>query len=351
MNSARNNLYKQWAHFALIILSIQLIQVARSNASSDLYPGKKLEPSLAASCASGTIVAVSYPMKDQSEKEALVLLMGTSSSVTRNPDFPYANRANGLDEIFSSDVVAVESSWLKLEGIHVFRHFSDVISTSASSQWTILGSSAVSCMTGLASDVDYLSRILQKQVDGNRIVYETHQSATNQASHHSLAVKLVQKLSNILQEATQYQDSRPYGIQALVVGVAPLVTTNHPFDSNNQRAQRRQRLNLWTLDPTGGFRHWGAATAIGRKAVPVRQQLHRLLSEGGAPENASKALHVCLQACLEATQEPIRYEALLVWVTSSGDIAIGTIDPKLVKDCQDAVLKEMADSNSHGKTI
>jgi len=114
---------------------------------------------------------------------------------------------------------------------------------------------AVSCMTGLVSDVDHLSSCLQQYAETHRFVYEYDdytaldhhnndaddndndddekeilETTSQYVSGTSIASRLgqrlsllsvVQKLARLLREATLWQGERPFGVQALLVGPNP----------------------------------------------------------------------------------------------------------------------------------
>jgi 20S proteasome alpha/beta subunit len=188
-------------------------------------------------------------------------------------------------------------------------------------------------MTGLASDVDYLSRTLQKQANVHRTIYE--------ASHALATLKVVRNLADLLQEAVQWQGGRPFGVQALVVGMDRTVSNT---------ATATTRLNLFSLDPSGGFRHWGSATAIGRGAQQVRKHLYESLisKKKQAPSNGKGALDEAMRACMTAMREASynldldQYEALFVWTEADGQtMRVATIDPDQVQECQQMLQKEL----------
>jgi 20S proteasome alpha/beta subunit len=288
----------------LIILSLQ----ANAHGSS---PIRNLEPSWAASSAQGTTIAVSYPIGSKDNEVGgvgVVLLM-------RSP-VP----ARSIEALSSEEEAS--SSWVELDGLRVVQHAVDTLTTAdASRRWTPLGS-ALCCMTGLASDVDYLSRALQKQVDLHRTIYG--------GSHPLTTLKIVRKLATLLQEAAQYQGGRPYGVQALIVG------------------QDRSSLNIFTLDPSGGFRHWDCATAIGRSAQQAKKHLHESLSSNKVPQDGSKALEEAIRASIKAMREASldpaadRYEALLVrTIKTNRELCVATIDPDQVNKCRERLQKEI----------
>jgi 20S proteasome alpha/beta subunit len=277
------------------------VQGSTSAASLAATPIRNFEPSWAASAAQGTTVALSYPIVREGRiSEGIILLLRSQSTSTKKIPTPDERGPPTL-------------TWIEHEGLQVSLQAPDLITSyEASQRWTLLGTTALCCMTGLASDVDYLARVLQKQVDVHRIIYE--------GSRRMPVLQIVRSLAELLQEAASYQGGRPYGIQSLIIG------------------RSNRRLMLYTLDPSGGYRQWGTATAIGRHAQSIRQQLSKALSEG-PPTSGPVALEIALRASLQALRDELvntgadHYQALLVW-EADGHMCVGTIDPQQVRDCQ-----------------
>jgi len=265
-------------------------------------PIQNFEPSWAAASAQGTTIALSYSRQNENGGHGIVVLLRSPSGTSDS----------GLS---SADADALpKSNWIKVDGLRVSQQSSDKLQRSDTSpRWTMLGKEALCCMTGLTSDVDYLSRVLQKQLDVHRIIYEENLDMP--------ALKVVRSLASLLQEAAQNRGGRPYGIQSLIVG----------------RSSTRSSLHLYSLDPSGGFRHWGSATAIGRNAQTVRKQLHKAISNE-MPSSGGKGLETALRSSLDAMREAFvnvesdYYEALVVW-QDDGQLCVGVIDPEQVQDC------------------
>ena len=281
-------------------------------------PIRSWDPSWAASCAQGTVVAVSYRTTKTSnaeESHGLVLLTRSTQSPTPTTTKEKDSAANRAVQVDGLRVLPVAMG--------------SVVASDVSRRWTPLGATALCCMTGLASDVDYLSRALQKQADHHQTVYE--------ASHHLATLKLVRALASMLQGATQWQGGRPYGVQAVLIGLD------------------QQSLGIFSLDPSGGFRHWGAATAIGRGATQVRKHLYESLSQQDmtvvTTSGAEAALEHAMRACAKATKEASldlnaeHYDAIVVRTGKrNGPLRVATVDPQQLRECQDAINKEMVDS-------
>jgi 20S proteasome alpha/beta subunit len=307
---------------------------SNSIASAQTSPIRNWDPSWAASSAQGTVVAVSYVRKVTPDKDGhgVVVLM---RSPTARKDAPSSTSTSTSIPSNKGDG-ATSTTAVTVDGLTVFPHATNIMTAADSSRrWTPIGSTAICCMTGLASDIDYLSRTLQKQANVHRTVYESN--------HPQATLKVVKNLAAMLQDAVQYKEGRPFGVQALVVGL-----------DRTQSSSSKSRLNLFSLDPSGGFRHWGSATAIGRGAQQVRKHLYESLvvsskskKEDEVSSNGKKALEDALRACLTAMREAShnldsdQYQAIFVWTEGDGQMRVATIDPDQVHECQQMLQKEL----------
>lgn len=274
---------------------------ARTNVPSSLpvSPVANWEPSWAASSAHGTTVAVKF-----GSGEGCVVLLRSSSAaapvapITTTED-PLASliptrthrSSNKGDSGSGNGTIRVGPFNLPLWMEHddsnspeadnaAYHYYSSSNSDGASSRvasdrgskrWAWLGSDVLTFWTGLASDVDHAVAVLQHRWDNHRLIYEA-------APDHPLGTGMaVRTVATLLSAAAQVSHGRPYGIQCLVVGLAPYPPPPlHPA-FNRLTASSSPVLQFVTLDPGGGYRHWGAATAIGRGADRVRRHLHAQL--------------------------------------------------------------------------
>jgi len=277
----------------------------------------------------------------------------------------------------------------------------------ASPRWTLIdgggggddgggcGGGAHCCllaMTGLASDADHLTRIVQHHADVHRIVYDDAGGVGGGSSHFFGPGHAVKHLQEALYQATKWNDGgRPFGVQALVVG------TSAPSSSSS-----RPPASSWvvaTVDPSGGYRHWGVATAIGRNARQIRKQLAECLSllsssqpkpeghekhgddtpsakvrnEPTCPASATEALGVALRASMRADDPPSAdgkgdddddpkhtYQALLLQLLrkrkGNGNasrirhaIRVGIIDPDQVGSIRKAIRSDEREKKIEAK--
>lgn len=301
-------------------LQVHFLASASSGAATTTAtsPIPNWDPSWTASCVQSTIVAVTCTLQDDSI--AVVVLFSSSGSSSRKSDGDDSTTAKKL---FTNDT---NRNWVELEdGLRVRFHDADQVTTiddandtSLSRRWNLLGPSTVACMTGMVSDVDYLTRVLLKQVDTHRICYE--------GSRIMPTIELVQGLQQQLRLVTFYKEGRPFGIQALLIGTRGTPT-------------QQPKLDIFSLDPSGGYRHWGSATAIGKKADIVRRHLHDSLSnrEEKASLPVQEAMDVAVKALLQRDLTDGKRpdmnvpQALLIWMSKTKrTISVASIDPHSV---------------------
>jgi 20S proteasome alpha/beta subunit len=302
-----------------ILDSSTTVQASSTADAAATSPVASWEPSFTASSVQSTVVAISC------QSAVVVLFYPGNSNRNKQQQRPATgNKSNSNIHWVDYDDLRVQFPQGPQQQIRR--------TVSSQTSWTVLGTSshaasALCGMTGLASDVDYLSRVLLKQVDSNRILYEDSRTLPTRA--------LVQALAGHLRTEAAYATGRPYGVQALVVGAVSAV-------SSNEKGKQQQPLGIFTLDPSGGVRHWGCATAIGKEALEVRKQLHTALVDRSSSKSltARTALQVGLSALVLHEKEQqeemtILPEAMIVWKEKQGSaICVATIDPEIVEECQ-----------------
>jgi 20S proteasome alpha/beta subunit len=175
-------------------------------------------------------------------------------------------------------------------------------------------------MTGFAADVQHLTRVTLKLV-------ESHQMVTS----HAMSVdRIVMALSSTVQLAALAEGGRPFGVQALVVGL----------DKND-------KMLLYTVDPTGGWQHYGGgATAIGRGAEEVRTRLYKAIKDDASDDHsgAKAALRIAISALMEKPiknwddNDADKLEAILVWKSKNESCRLARIHDSEVDSCLQSVL-------------
>ena len=293
--------------------------------TSAISPIQNFGPSVAASNAQGTIVAVAYPLGAGTRKAegdlgvsndgAGIVVLSLSSSSTKSTD---------------DIIVPLQPSHLKhpeainVNGIHILPN-RDLLRQVLRKElkhprWASMGSEALCCFTGFSADADYLIRALQENVDSQQTLHEGDSS-------HVTARQIVNWLSEELREAGESEGSRPYGVQALLVGLSS-----------------QKELSMYTFDPSGGYRHWCAATVIGRGSIEKRKLLADLLQKGPVLDGA-QALSIAAR-CLVG-EEPGQtipqiqknVDGVLIKMQDDGRMRAYQIDGKDIIDCYEDITK------------
>ena len=329
----------------MMFLDVSVVYLVDSSAvlNQVVAPIQNFEPSWTASSVGGTTIAIPFVLNDMtnvklnrdSSSDAVVVVFRTTSpqAVSSSTD---GGRSNHKKERLKSSVTL---SGLRLLG-SVYTT-SDAISLSQSSQrWTFLGSTAVCTMTGFSPDIDYLTRLLQKLVDSHRTTYDS--SSLSKTTIISTMI-LVDSLAEELQEAGQWQGGRPFGVQALIVGRDSSVT------------EKTASLGMFTLDPSGGYRRWRGAAAIGRNSKIIRDRLLDFwMSQNDTDvfhndgiEALSSALQVSVLSRVEESEDLERsdiYEAIVVW-QSDNEFCVANIDAAQINE-----IREMIRTKHKGKS-
>lgn len=253
-------------------------------------------------------------------------------------------------------------------------------------RWTLLGDSAVWCsMTGFAPDVDYLTRLLQHSAERHRVWYDSSSSCSHGGAALSTTppLPLVHRFAKVLRDAGQWQGGgRPYGIQALIIGLDRSSRSSSSSSSRGGSSQHNKDatssfsnnasndLQLYTLDPSGGFRHWAGqrGTAIGRHAASIRTFLSHhspRTNSTNTPQqrdedcflssrNASQAIRRGLQACLQqehassTTTSNDGYDGWILWPDeTSGELCVVRIDSAFLDDVRTSIVQEFNDDDDN----
>jgi 20S proteasome alpha/beta subunit len=246
--------------------------------SESISPIPNLEASLAASVAQSTTVAILVD-------DRCVLV------VTRSP------------QSAASKLKAIPDAALSFE-----KHGLKLIPLDPSfGKWNLLAPDLFCTMTGLSADISHLTRVLAKAIESHRVIFEQ-----NYPLH-----RCIRSLSSALTRATQRGGGRPFGVQALLVGL----------DSNPIG-----KWQLFTCDPTGLHRHHSTGRAvIGKYAEAVAKELAT-----GEVDSPKDAIDLCITAILKAGQrEHVQmdsdcYEAVLLWTDCKRDCKIAQLHPNLV---------------------
>lgn len=143
--------------------------------------------------------------------------------------------------------------------------------------WLSLGPHSLCAMTGLASDVEHLFRVLQKQVDAHWNIHAEH------ATTHSMTMDMADTFQQEI-----FSGSRPFGVQCLLVGSDDL--------------DPERTFCVYTIDPSGNWQSWGGATAIGKYAPSVREELAKKRSTS-TPSSLKEALETIVDCWMETCKK------------------------------------------------
>jgi 20S proteasome alpha/beta subunit len=271
----------------LVLTWLCVLLAVHAAAESIVSPIQNLGASLAASMAQSTTIAV------KSNDDCVILAYQSSSDpsskllvLVKEP----------VKESFEKNGLVLCSS-------------PDSSFASLLSRWRLLAPVCFCTMIGFAADVAHLTKVLAKIAESHQALY----------SEYLPVAICVRSLSSVLQRAAQRNGGRPYGIQALLVGL----------DINRANSGGFQ---LYSCDPTGLSRHFPSGQAvIGRHADSIRKEL-----SGGSPNDAKTALRICVQAILKASKDDSfatrinddahTWEALLLWKSATGECEVAQID-------------------------
>jgi len=368
--------------FVVVVFQSTCITGNPPSTAAITTPIRAWEPSWVASSAQGTSLVVSCqwnllnhqhqtaaaaesgieaPMQEEAGNNCVLLLTRSAAPKTVSSSLQWKPPQPEWQELkfpspSSNDNNHNDNSLLRISEIPMDAFLAVSPFQSSRTSWSPLGTGAICAMTGLAPDVDHVSSVIQKMIHGHRQIYDSVSFPTPAAS------TLVKLLAETVSSATRMTQGRPYGFQALVVGTQGLSTSSASYNE----ATKRRKLFVYTVDPSGAWRHWGSGcSAIGRNAEEVRQHLYELLygddtsttgtdtassssSPVPQPLNPRSALEVAMKAVLQATraafvnQDSDQYEAVLFWVDpASGQCRIAMIDPQNVRDCRDKLWESL----------
>ena len=140
-------------------------------------PIKHWDASYTASCVHGSCLVKRYPEHDC----VLILIRSPSTNIWK----PTPSSLQNSVDLLGLSVKSVDDNFLV--------HFAP--------SWLSFSNGQVCIMTGFASDVEHLGRMLQKTADNHLAVYDNH------ITTHSMT----QQLATVLQQAAHVDGGRPFG--------------------------------------------------------------------------------------------------------------------------------------------
>ncbi len=283
----RNNSGRLIITTAQLILLASLFALAACAASKSgvsFSPVRELGPSLAASVAGGTVIAVRSSFGVEQDKtndevackntldsiaenyeddESIVLLFRSPNDSGSNGG--KANRGDAGRNLTAASVFGsvannnnhnYEPDGLAfLPNGPVGRPFL----SNRNNNLRVLhaNSGLIMAATGFASDAEHLLNIAAGRVLSRISIYDAPSSSSLTSGKSVDPHRLVREdVSSMMIDAAMSDGGRPWGVQLLVIGQSAL--------------SRNQLLDIYTIDPSGGWRHrHGAIAAIGRGAERI----------------------------------------------------------------------------------
>jgi len=415
--------YDYYCCVSLLFFSLPLLCLFRGVTSSSfttaatanhniMTPIKHWDPSWTASTVQGTCVAVSCKfMEEQKNDDASsddessttkennnnnCILLLTRSEVPNTVSSklkykPLTHVSKNTEEAWKKidthlRMLEIPSSILTRQNMPMVASYSSPSSSSfaSSSGCVMLGRNVICSMTGLASDIDHVSRVVQQGIHTDQIIYDGEPSTITTAASAAAAARgsilqHVQSFATVVRDAARWKGGRPYGIQALVMSTTGVIGNGRGGNDGGDDKQKRTTTTttttttrVYSIDPSGAWRSWtSGACAIGRNAEQIREQLVQELvqfqssttttssSSSGTENNKclhpQQALQVALKALLRATQtarinqDLDQYEAVLMWIdttettttTAKRMTHVATLHPYDVKSCRDELWNEL----------
>ena len=365
----------------LLLLSISLATAALRNGAS-FSPVRELGPSLAASVAGGTVIAVrsSYDVDEHAQTnddavvckddasldslitnhnnnddESIVLLL--RSPMDSGDGGSSTKAARGLESGKNLTVMSVFGSSINDDDNNYYynKYYQDGLAflpngpvgrpflSNRNNNMRVLhaNSGLVMAATGFANDAEHLLNVAAGRVLSRISVFDAPSSTSILSGKSVDPHRLVREdMSSMMIDAAMSDGGRPWGVQLLVIGQSAL--------SRNQN----QLLDMYTIDPSGGWRYrHGNIAAIGRGA----EKLHKNIKSSSTTSNKStisgwkRSLDVAMNAAIhtfEMNEDDVsndydmlnidpteRYSAVVIFANSNG----GRRTSKCAAVCPDAI--------------
>mmetsp|Transcript_7929 Transcript_7929/g.12141 ORF Transcript_7929/g.12141 Transcript_7929/m.12141 type:complete len:280 (+) Transcript_7929:195-1034(+) len=265
--------------FSRLCVSILLILVPRSS-SEPVLPVHNLQASLTASVAHGTTVAIKV-------QDAVVII---NRSPKPNSKFP-----------------ALQP---KTSALPFTKHGLKLLPFKSKPQWGMLAPNLFCTMTGFSADISHLMMVLSRTNEKHNVDF-----------HQPLPLhKSVLSLSSILKDATKQQGARPFGVEALIIGL----------DRDNE-------WQLYSCNPSGLYQHFPRGRSIiGKNKEKIWKEISK--KDDIVDIDPIGGLKLCLSAILASLESTAQsqydddiFEGLLLWKADSG-CCVSRIHPELLKE-------------------
>jgi 20S proteasome alpha/beta subunit len=359
----------------LILLAslLALAACAASKNGASFSPVRELGPSLAASVAGGTVIAVRSSVglvgqdkndgvacKDISlddsiaksyddEDECIVLLLrspnDSSESNGGKSNRGDAGRNLTVASIYGSDDGNNNNHNYNPDGLAFLPNgpVGQPFLSNRNNNLRVLhaDSGLIMAATGFASDAEHLINVAAGRVLSRISIYDAPTSSSLTSGKSVDPHRLVREdVSSMMIDSAMSDGGRPWGVQLLVIGQSAL--------------SRNRLLDMYTIDPSGGWRHrHGTIAAIGRGAERISVSSSSMLEEDLTKyrTNSSgwrRALYVAMNAAIttfeksednsnvDVLNNPTeKYSAVVIFGNCSGrrTSRCAAVCPSVIEEC------------------
>ena len=253
MKSSPSLLPSSTSSFTFVLLALlhniknHVYASSTSNIHGPISPISNLESSLTASAAHGTVIAIKAHCPTTQQPCVLLLSHGKfNENIGINTD---TNIDTDIDTDTSND-------------FECFEGYSDSTFHILSNHPNSSSGPIVMSMTGFTPDLHHILHHAVQCIHQYRYLYTDDPSYTQTDTTNNSSYRIVKMIVNAICQKIRIHamsdGGRPFGIQGLIVGPGP---------------------SFYTIDPTGNWKYWGGdATAIGKHAHLIRQQLYQSLN-------------------------------------------------------------------------
>lgn len=263
--------YTDLLFFLVAFLSLHLVS-SRYGKNDDIFPIGNFQASLTASEGQGTIAAIQSSGSDIDYVVIVSRSPAAESNCNLTRSFLTSQMSDETKEYESEkEDLGDDDDEMPFENLMTPIRARGAITKSTNNEWKresrtlhVLQEQVGIClaMTGFVSDVRHLVRYVANAVSEHEYIY-----GGEAPSVHSLVRGT---MASYIRDATTFGGSRPFGVQGLMVGNE---RENYINSSGNT-------LQIYTLDPSGNFRHCvGGVATIGKNANIVRDSMCNALKD------------------------------------------------------------------------
>jgi len=357
----------------LILLALFFPLAACGTASNkngaSLSPVRELGPSLAASVAGGTVIAVRSSLlgvlveqdkndgvacgdmsldsisntSDDDDGSVVLLFRSINDSSGSNGD---VGRSLTVASVFGSVDGNNYNNNYNPDGLAFLPNGPFLSNRNNNLQVLHADSGLVMAATGFASDAEHLINVAAGRVLSRISIYDAPTCSSLTSGKSVDPHRLVREdVSSMMIDAAMSDGGRPWGVQLLVIGQSAL--------------SQNRLLDIYTIDPSGGWRHrHGAIAAIGRGAERITASTSSLeedLTKRGTESIGwRRALEVAMNAAVntfennedasdtDTSSDPTgRYSAVVIFGSCGGrrtTSRCAAVCPDVIEECYKRVI-------------